>query len=128
VADTPEKKKKVVVLLALADLNNGTLIEDLVTIISRVVLEEFLLPVIVPIGLLKELIVCNIHLLCTLHLRLIVAIVDYRVPASVHHLAEFECLLSKGAGAVVLAGYRVRNRENMETKFGFRRRSVRRTT
>jgi hypothetical protein len=128
VTDTPEKKKKVVVLLALANLSNGALIEDLIAVIRSIMFEELLLPVIVPIGLLKEMIVCNIHLLCALNLGLIMSIVDHRMPTSVHHLAEFKCLLSKGAGAIVFAGDSVRNCKNMEPKFGFRRRSVRRTT
>jgi hypothetical protein len=77
--------------------------------------EELLLPVVVTIGILIELIVGNRDLFSTFGLGFIVSIVDDRVPASEHHLTEFERLLSKGTGAIVFPCDSVRNSENMKS-------------
>ena len=128
VADAPETQKKVQMLLALADFLNSTLIESLITVVRDVMLEKFLLPVVVAICLLKELVVSDIHLLCAFHIGLVVAIVDDGVAAVHHHLTELVGLLCEGAGAIIFARDCVGDGENVEPKFGFRRRSVRRTT
>jgi len=109
------------VLLALSDLYNRPLIKGRVAEIRGIVLEEFLLPVIVAISLLKQIIVRDGDVLGALHFRVLVTIVVDNVPAAMHHLTELESLLCEGAGAVVLSFDRVANTENMETKRGARR-------
>jgi hypothetical protein len=79
-------------------------------------LEVLLLPVVVPIGLLEEVIVRNRHMFGGLYFRFLVAVMNDDVATPVHHLTEFESLLGEGAGAVVVAGDRMRDAEHVEAK------------
>jgi len=115
--DTPEKQKIVERLLALTDFYDCPLIECLIAIVARIMLEMLLLPVIMSIRILKEFIICYNHVFGALYFRVGVPIVIYDMSTPVHHFAELECLLGKGAGTVVFARDGVRNAENMETEF-----------
>ena len=79
-------------------------------------LEMLLLPVIVAICLLKELVIRNSDMLCTLNLGILVTIMIDDMAAAMHHLTKLECLLCKGAGTVVLARDCVGDTENVEAE------------
>jgi hypothetical protein len=128
VPDTPEQQEKVAMLLPLPHLLNRAPVIGHITVVRRVVLEEFFLPVIVTVCLLKELIVRDGYMLSALNLGIRMTIVIYNVSTAMHHLSELQGLLCKCTGAIIFPCNRVRNGQNMEAEFDFGMRLVRCTT
>jgi len=121
VADAPKEEEEVHVLLALSDLYNRPLIKGRVAEIRGIVLEEFLLPVIVAISLLKQIIVRDGDVLGALHFRVLVTIVVNDMATTMHHLTELQSLLCECAGTIVFPCNGVWHTQNVESERWLRR-------